>query len=111
MENIKYSKHKLDFATDLRKSVNEYFSKNNIEPQGSWKIYVKTFFMGILYLAPFILMISGLVSSVILVLVCWFIMGLGMSGLGMVTMHDANHGSLSKSQKMNRIILAWWISA
>jgi linoleoyl-CoA desaturase len=29
-------------------------------------------------------------------------MGLGMSGLGMVTMHDANHGSFSKNQKENR---------
>ncbi len=102
MKNIRYSKQKLDFTTDLRNSVNEYFSKNNIQPNGNWRIYVKTIFMAFLYLAPFILMTSGLVSSVALVLVCWLIMGLGMSGLGMVTMHDANHGSFSKNQKVNR---------
>ena len=102
MGTIRYAKHKLDFTTDLRNSVNEYFSKNNIQPHGNWKIYIKTIFMALLYLAPFILMVSGLISSVLLVVLCWFIMGLGMSGLGMVTMHDANHGSFSKSQKVNR---------
>ena len=116
MKNIRYSRQKLDFTTDLRNSVNEYFSKNNIQPHGNWRIYVKTIFMALLYLVPFMLMISGVVSSVVLVLMCWFIMGLGMSGLGMVTMHDANHGSFSKNQKVNRffwqfVIPARWISA
>jgi linoleoyl-CoA desaturase len=102
MKNIKYSKQKLDFTTDLRNSVNEYFSKSNLEFYGNRKIYLKTIFMALLYLAPFILMISGLISSVVLIMACWFIMGLGMSGLGMVTMHDANHGSFSKNQNVNR---------
>lgn len=102
MTNIRYSKQKLDFTTELRNSVNEYFSKNKIQHYGNHKIYLKTAFMALLYLAPFVLLISGLVTSVALVLVCWFIMGLGMSGLGMVTMHDANHGSFSKNHKVNR---------
>ena len=103
MANIRYSRNKLDFTTDLRNSVNEYFSKNNIQPYGNLKIYLKTIFMTLLYLAPFVIMISGLVSSVIPVLACWILMGLGMSGLGMVTMHDANHGSFSKHQWVNKL--------
>lgn len=103
MENVRYSKYKLDFTTDLRNSVNEYFSKNKIQQYGNQKIYLKTIFMGLLYFAPFILMISGLVSSIFFVLLCWFIMGLGMSGLGMVTMHDANHGSFSRHRWVNRL--------
>lgn len=102
MKNIKYSRQRLDFTTDLRNSVNEYFKKNNIQPYGNQKIYLKTIFMILLYLVPFILMISGLITSVTLILVSWFIMGLGMSGLGMVTMHDANHGSFSKNQRINK---------
>lgn len=102
MKNIRYSKQKLDFTTELRNSVNEYFSKNNIQPYGNRKIYLKTVFMSLLYFSPFVLMISGIVSSVPLVLFCWIVMGVGMSGLGMVTMHDANHGSFSKNQKVNR---------
>ncbi len=103
MKNIRYSKQKLDFTTELRNSVNEYFSKNNIQQHGNQKIYLKTLFMTLLYFTPFILMISGLVSTGILVLLCWFIMGLGMSGLGMVTMHDANHGSFSKHKWVNKL--------
>ncbi len=103
MEKIQYSRQKMDFTTDLRKSVNEYFKKKNIEPYGNYKLYVKTIFMTLLYFAPFILMISGLVTSVPLVLAGWVIMGFGMSGLGMVTMHDANHGSFSKNKRVNRI--------
>jgi len=102
MENIRYSKYNLDFTTELRNSVNEYFIKNNIQKFGNQEVYSKTIIMALLYFTPFVLMISGLVSSGILVLVCWFIMGLGMSGLGMVTMHDANHGSFSKHRWVNR---------
>jgi linoleoyl-CoA desaturase len=103
MENIKYSKYNLDFTTELRNSVNEYFKENNIQQYGNLQIYLKTSIMTILYFTPFILMITGLVSSVIMVLLCWFIMGLGMSGLGMATMHDANHGSFSKHRWVNKL--------
>ena len=102
MKNIRYSKQKLDFTTELRNSVNEYFNINNIQPYGNQKIYLKTIFMATLYLAPYILMISGLITSVLLVLACWIVMGLGMSGIGMVTMHDANHGTFSKHKWVNR---------
>jgi linoleoyl-CoA desaturase len=103
MEIIKYSKYKLDFTTELRNSVNEYFKENNIQQYGNHQIYLKTIFMALLYFTPYILMITELVSSVSLVLLCWFIMGLGMSGLGMVTMHDANHGSFSKHRWVNKL--------
>lgn len=102
MEKIKYSRQNLDFTTELRNSVNEYFSKNKIKPHGNIKIYLKTIFMTLLFFAPFILMISGVINSVVLVLVFWILMGFGMSGLGMVTMHDANHGSFSNNRRINK---------
>ncbi|RIH63404.1 hypothetical protein D1164_19950 [Mariniphaga sediminis] len=78
--------------------VNEYFSKNNNQPYGIQKISVKTIFMTLLYISPSILMISGLVPSVILALVFRLNMGLGM-----VPMHDANHGSFSKHRWVNKL--------
>src|SRR5690606_17105452 len=91
MGKIKYSTQKLDFSTDLRNSVNEYFKSKDLSPFGNKQIIVKTIFVSMLYLIPFVLLISGIVDSVILVMACWILMGLGMSGMGMVTMHDANH--------------------
>ncbi len=102
MKTITYSKNKIDFMTDLRNSVNQYFKTSNTEPYGNRKIYLKTIFMVLLYLAPYVLMVTGIASSVVPVLACWFFMGLGMSGLGMTTMHDANHGSFSKHRRVNK---------
>ena len=34
----------------------------------------------------------------------WMVMGLGMAGIGMSVMHDANHGSYSKSKIVNEIM-------
>ena len=103
MERLNYSKQKLDFTTELRNSVNNYFSEKKITPYGNQKIYIQTLFMALLYFAPFLLMILGMVSSVMLLLCCWLIMGLGMAGLGMVTMHDANHNSFSAHRWVNQL--------
>lgn len=100
---IRYSKNKIDFLTELRTSVNDYFKTNNIEPYGDNRLVVKTVFMGLLYLVPLVLMISGVFTSVWAVLACWMLMGLGKSGVGMATMHDANHGSFSKNDRINKL--------
>lgn len=99
---IRYSKNKIDFISELRSAVNDYFKNNNIDPYGNKRILVKTAFMAVLYFAPLILMISGVFTSVWLILTCWILMGLGMSGVGMATMHDANHGSFSKKKWVNK---------
>ncbi|HZH72297.1 MAG TPA: acyl-CoA desaturase [Mariniphaga sp.] len=99
---LKYSKQNLDFSTDLRNTVNNYFRENNIEPFGNKKIIVKTILVSLLYFVPYFLMITGVITSGLLVLACWMLMGIGMSVVGMVTMHDANHGSFSKNRGINR---------
>ena len=100
---IRYSKKKIDFLTDLRTSVNDYFKNNNIEPYGNKRIIIKSVIMGVLYLGPLVLMMTGIFSSVWAVLACWGLMGFGKAGVGMATMHDANHGSFSKKANVNRL--------
>jgi linoleoyl-CoA desaturase len=103
MKNLKYKKDKQEFVTELRSKVNNYFKDKGIEKHGGGKILLKTMFMALVYFVPYGLMISGLVSSLGTVLICWVVMGLGMSGLGLVTMHDANHGSFSKYRWVNNL--------
>lgn len=100
---IRYSRERIDFLTELRSSVNEYFKNKNIEPYGNKSIFLKTIFMALLYFVPWVLMMSGVFSSVLPVLACWMLMGLGMAGVGMTTMHDANHGSFSKKKWVNKL--------
>ncbi len=103
MKNIKYKKDNQEFVTELRNDVKNYFMNNGIEKYGGSKILIKTLLMATVYFVPYGLMLSGLISSLGPVLISWVVMGLGMSGLGLVTMHDANHGSFSKKRWVNNL--------
>ena len=93
-----------DFMLELRKKVDDYFIQNNISKHGNINLIIQTFVMLALYLGPYLLMVTGVVSSTPLILTCWIIMGLGMAGVGMDIMHDANHGSYSKNRRLNNFL-------
>ena len=104
MEKIRYSKTNLEFTKEIRAKVKEYFLENDIQQYGNQQIILQTIFMALLYFIPYALMVVGITSGIITVLLSFFIMGVGMAGLGMVTMHDANHGSYSKNKKTNKFL-------
>lgn len=64
----------------------------------------KTILMLSVYLIPFILLCSGTVTSPALIIALYLISGLGMAGIGMGVMHDANHGSYSRHKLLNKAI-------
>lgn len=64
----------------------------------------KVIFMGLLYLSPLVLIAVNVVSHPLAVLGLYALSGLGMAGIGMGVMHDANHSSLSKNRKVNKIL-------
>lgn len=95
------------FMTEVRKSVDEYFSKNNISRFGNLRMYIKSVFMISLYVIPYVIMISGSInpsSSFWTFFLLWVVMGFGMAGIGMSVMHDANHGGYSRNRVVNNII-------
>ncbi len=96
--------NKIDFMRELRKKVDEYFEQTHRSKNANASMIIKTVFMLALYLGPYVLMITGVVSSTPLIFVCWVLMGFGLAGMGMNVMHDANHGSYSKNQRVNRIL-------
>ncbi|MFW5944740.1 MAG: fatty acid desaturase family protein, partial [Bacteroidota bacterium] len=96
---------KVDFMVELRKKVDEYFQQNNLSKHADTDMVVKSIVMMALYLGPYLLMVTGVVSSTLLILLCWVVMGLGMAGVGVDIMHDANHGSYSESKPINQ-----WLS-
>lgn len=57
-----------------------------------------------LYAVPWVLMVSGVVSSFGLVLLLWSLMAFGMTGLGLAVTHDANHNAYSKNGKVNKFL-------
>lgn len=57
-----------------------------------------------MYSVPIIIVSSTLVANPYLVIFLYMLSGLGMAGVGMGIMHDANHGSFSKYPFINKVM-------
>jgi linoleoyl-CoA desaturase len=90
-----------DFNGTLKKRVRDYFKDNNISRFANANMVIKTIFMVSLYFTPYFLMIFGVVTNIWLITLCWAIMGVGLAGIGLSIMHDANHGAYSQNEKVN----------
>mgnify|MGYP006284107397 CR=1 FL=1 len=101
-KEIVFSSRQVDFMRELRERVSAYFEHNHISESGNARIVVKSLFMLALYVVPYVLMLTGMLVTPSGILAAWFIMGFGMAGLGMVVMHDANHGSYTASRHLNK---------
>ncbi|MEN9698969.1 MAG: hypothetical protein RLZZ301_167 [Bacteroidota bacterium] len=102
--NIQFSRSQNDdFYKTLKSRVNAYFKENHISKQANSAMVFKTIALLALFLTPFgFLFMSGLPNGVYILL--WFIMGIGMAGVGLSVMHDANHGAYSKKEWVNTIV-------
>ncbi|WP_298554804.1 acyl-CoA desaturase [uncultured Algibacter sp.] len=91
------------FFKTLNKRVNDYFKENNLKRTGNWKLYTKAIIMFSLLLVPAILILTidlpGWAQILGMVIV-----GVGMAGVGMNVMHDANHGSFSSKKWVNKLM-------
>ncbi|MBL7111133.1 MAG: hypothetical protein ISS19_04245 [Bacteroidales bacterium] len=73
------SNDRQEFMMELREKVATYFETNNLSKHGNGNIVIKTVFMLLLFLAPYVLVLSGLISSFAGVLICWIVIGIGVS--------------------------------
>src|SRR5688572_10122132 len=88
------------FFVTVKKRVDQYFLDRRISKLGDRKLFLKTIILLLLYFAPFVvlnLLSPGWGVSLML----WTIMGIGMAGLGMSVMHDANHGAYTSNPGLN----------
>jgi len=102
-QKIKFTNaEKSTFFPVLRQRVDQYFSANNLSKSGGSGIIYKAVFMLSLYLIPYALILSGQFSLLVMAGFA-IVMGLGVAGVGMSVMHDAIHGSLSNTHRLNKI--------
>ncbi len=102
--NLKFASKQNEFFITLNQRVNSYFKTNNIERTANGEMFFKTFFMFALYLTPYLLLISGMFTSLWAVYALYVVMGLGMAGIGLSVMHDANHGAYSNKPWVNNLL-------
>ena len=101
---IKFAKdHNEEFYKVLRQRVSDYFKINNITRHANAKMVVKTICMFLLYFVPFVLLLT-VAENYWFIMGTWILMGVGLAGLGLSVMHDANHGAYSKNDKVNKFI-------
>lgn len=91
------------FFRTLNKRVNSYFKNNNKSRTGNWKLHLKSIIMFSLYLSPYFLLLTLNLPGWVQLLLT-LVMGIGMAGVGMNVMHDANHGAYSSKKWINKIM-------
>jgi linoleoyl-CoA desaturase len=103
-KSLRFAKDRQDFFITLNKRVNDYFKTNNLSRHANVEMVVKTFFMFALYFVPFVLMLTGVVSGTWPMIGMCALMGVGVAGIGLSIMHDANHGAYSGKPWLNNLI-------
>ncbi len=91
------------FFPTLKKRVDDYFITNNISKNANAGMVMKTIILLSAYILPFIYILAYNPSFIVSTLL-WIVMGFGMAGIGMSIMHDANHGSYSSSEWINKFL-------
>lgn len=91
------------FHATLRQRVDQYFKENELSRNANAALVTKAVILISLYVLPFVAMLIWPPAASIAFLL-WFIMGLGLAGIGMSVMHDANHGAFSSNERTN-----WWL--
>lgn len=105
MSKVTFINNPRPFKTLLDERIQAYFTTNQIDERGNWKLYSKT-----IILLTALFSIYGVILSIQppnwLSLVLCALLGLIESTIGFNVMHDAAHGSYSKNNRINNIV-AW----
>ena len=91
------------FYPTLKSRVEAYFKENGISRHATTAMKVKAAVLIGTYLLSF-LAVLVFQPSYPVALALWALMGIGLAGIGMSVMHDANHGAFSASERVN-----WWM--
>ncbi|MBA3827486.1 MAG: acyl-CoA desaturase [Taibaiella sp.] len=93
------------FYDTAKKKIEHYFIENNIPTHANRAMKWKTVIMVSLFFVPYFFIVSGIVAGhPVIFFSLWFMVGLGMVGIGCGVHHDSNHGSYSDKKKVNRAI-------
>jgi linoleoyl-CoA desaturase len=101
---LRFATNHREFVATLNRRVNEYFKLNNLSRQANAEMIVKTVFMFLLYFVPYTLLVTEIFTGLWILVAIVTIMALGLAGIGLSVMHDANHGAYSKKTWVNNLI-------
>lgn len=91
-----------EFAKTLNQRVKDYFKTSKTSRYANATMVIKTVMMYLIFFIPYALLYF--VNSPWVAFGMFLIMGIGMAGLGLSVMHDANHGSYSRKKWVNKLL-------
>ena len=101
---IKFAnKDRSKFFGILKANVDAYFTENNISKHANGSMIFKTVVMIFLYIAP-LASLMFFHQETWQIMIGFSIVGLGMAGIGMNVMHDANHNAYSANPMVNKLV-------
>ncbi len=103
-KSITFGSTNREFVSTLNKRVGDYFKANDVSRHADSEMVFKTVFMFAMYFVPYGLILTGVVTGTLWLVVSVVIMSLGLAGIGLSVMHDANHGAYSKKKWINTLI-------
>lgn len=101
---VKFASTYRDFSATLNKRVGDYFVEGNISRHANGEMVLKTIIMFSLYLIPYVLITTSLVTGPWGLIGLALTMGIGLAGIGLSVMHDANHGAYSHKPWINTMM-------
>jgi linoleoyl-CoA desaturase len=103
-QTIKFGTNQQEFYAVLSQRVNQYFKNKNLSRNANAEMVIKTICMLLMFFIPYGISLSGLVTVYWGYLLLCFAMGLGVAGIGLSIMHDANHGAYSTKPWVNTVM-------
>lgn len=103
MAKVSFNNNKQVFYSSLKKSVDEYFTSNNIRKTGNWKLYHKALILIPLSIVVYIFLLTGTYSALTGTLLS-FVLGFSLVSIAFNVMHDACHGSFSRKKWVNELM-------
>ena len=103
MSKIIFNNKDNAFFQSLKTSVDQYFTSNNIQKTGDWRLFTKTI---VLLSSAIIVYYFGMFVSMgaLPALLLAGLFGFLAASIGFSVMHDANHGSYSNNTKLNEFL-------
>ena len=103
MAKVSFNNNKQVFYSTLKKSVDQYFTSNNLKKTGNWKLYLKTVILIPLALLIYVILLftdyAAWVGTSLSIL-----LGLTLVSIAFNIMHDACHGSYSSRKWVNELM-------
>ena len=103
MSKITFNNRHQQFYQSLKKSVEDYFQARHIKKTGNWQLYTKAMVLIPAAIALYVILLTVHLPGIISLLLCG-LLGIAIASIGFNVMHDANHGSYSNRQWINKTL-------